>query len=76
MNDLLDCRLLKEFSHDTGLRAESTLKLTLLSCLFFVLTTMILFVTSQGRRLYLQICLFATPMTLLWMYFFPPQQVN
>lgn len=66
-------RLLKEFSRANGFRADSTLKLTVISSLIFLLLTFILFFTSQGRTIYFQISLFATPMTYLWMHFFPPQ---
>lgn len=73
---VLKDKLLKQFDFSHGVLAKSSLNLTKYSCLFFLLTTIVLFLTCQGRSLYGQICFIATPITLLWMYLNPSNKVN
>ncbi|CAF3844330.1 unnamed protein product [Rotaria magnacalcarata] len=63
-------------SNREGVQAPLHLSDTIFSCIFFLLTTLLLLITPQGRSLYWQICLFGTPTTLLWMHLFPPPNIN
>ncbi|CAF1093034.1 unnamed protein product [Adineta steineri] len=61
-------------TNQKSIQAQSTLNLTIFSILFFLLTTLMLLLTPQGRAFYLKICLFGTPISLLWMHLFPPNK--
>jgi len=49
---------------------------TIYSFIFFTLTTIPFFLTERGRSFYWKICLFGTPITLLWMHLFPPSRFH
>jgi len=57
---------------DHPIELELPLRETIYPCMFFILTTIPLLFTERGRSLYWKICLFGTPITLLWMHLFPP----
>ncbi|UJR10845.1 hypothetical protein I4U23_015033 [Adineta vaga] len=61
-------------SNREGVRVQSSLNLTLLPAIFFLLTTFLLLITPQGRSLYLKVCLFGLPISYLWMHLFPPNK--
>jgi len=77
---LIKDRLLKDFYNSNlnkkSVQAQSTLKPTIISCIFFLLTTVLLLITSLGRSIYWKIILFGTPIGFLWMHLFPPTKYN
>ncbi|CAF0957094.1 unnamed protein product [Rotaria sordida] len=56
---------------DKPYELELALRETIYSWFFFTLTTLPFILTERGRSIYWKICLFGTPLTLLWMHLFP-----
>lgn len=60
--------------NDRPMEIELKLNETFPSCLFFCLAGLPLILTERGRSFYWKLCLFGTPLTYLWMTFFPPNK--
>lgn len=58
---------------DVPLAVDLPLSETFFPLLFFTLGTLPFVLTSRGRGIYWKVCLISTPLTYLWMHFFPPR---
>jgi hypothetical protein len=61
---------------DHPIEIELPLRETIYSCIFLTLTTLPFLLTERGRSFYWKICLFGTPITLVWMHLFPPSHFH
>lgn len=66
----MDSSIFRSDSSDQPMAIELPLRETIFSCLVFTLTTVPFVCSARGRSMYWKLCLFAPPLTLLWMRLF------